>query len=620
MPKVAAKSIHLLYRPVDRKDHFPSVTWQHLVRVCRNLAAAFQVLHSRSILMADVNETNVLITSQGEARFIDCDSFQINTPEGKTHLCDVGVPLWTPPELQGKDFSRFPRTRQHDLFGLAVMIFHVMFMGRHPFAGVPRTRAAQENPLPIEACIVRHQFAFTRRTRIELDTPPHALTLTDLPETVADLFEQAFLTTNRPSAATWFRELGAIEFQKCQWGHVYFRRLGECPWCAIWNKGGPNFFVVTTTLDAIATSGSEIERLIVEIERAAPPHMDDVATTFATVVFCGWQMPGKTALTPPDVLATPFPIEKTRWAYYFGWLVIAGAVWGAFATSGAILVWLIAGAIGFGMLSGGSANPEYDREIKRRKEAVPAVQAKVDAKLAELAKAGQGWKQEFERQRAVCVDEIRGHQQKAKNTFVSTQHSIRSELKAALVECRGLPNRERAMLDERRERAQKEDFLRRYRISSHKIAQIGPARSALLAQYGIETAWDIKHMSYIPRLGQGADNLRAWVARMEARFAFRPNEPVSHITKQEIRRDISKIEQQIMSRFQKSRQAWLSLLRQSDITRLRQLRDTRVGELHAQLVRLNQAATADNKRIMDELGQLVHQLDKATADARVCPN
>jgi glutathione S-transferase len=49
-------------------------------------------------------------------------------------------------------------------------------------------------------------------------------------------------------------------------------------------------------------------------------------------------------------------------------------------------------------------------------------------------------------------------------------------------------------------------------------------------------------MSYIPRLGQGADNLRAWVARLEARFAFRPNEPVSHITKQEIPRDISKIE------------------------------------------------------------------------------
>ena len=80
MSKVSAKPIHLLYRSPDRKDHFPQATWQHLVRVCQNLAAAFHVLHSRSILMADVNETNILVNVQGEVRFIDCDSFQFAAP------------------------------------------------------------------------------------------------------------------------------------------------------------------------------------------------------------------------------------------------------------------------------------------------------------------------------------------------------------------------------------------------------------------------------------------------------------------------------------------------------------------------------------------------------------
>lgn len=51
--------------------------------------------------------------------------------------CDVGVPLWTPPELQGRDFRGLTRTKNHDRFGLAVLMFQLLFMGRHPFAGVP---------------------------------------------------------------------------------------------------------------------------------------------------------------------------------------------------------------------------------------------------------------------------------------------------------------------------------------------------------------------------------------------------------------------------------------------------------------------------------------------------
>src|SRR5205814_7863741 len=66
---------------------------------------------------------------------IDCDSFEIT--DGKTVFpCMVGVPTYTPPELQGQSFQGVRRTKQHDAFGLAVLIFHMLFLGRHPFAGI----------------------------------------------------------------------------------------------------------------------------------------------------------------------------------------------------------------------------------------------------------------------------------------------------------------------------------------------------------------------------------------------------------------------------------------------------------------------------------------------------
>ena len=65
---------------------------------------------------------------------IDADSFQFSL-NGKSYPCVVGVPDFTPPELHGKNLASVQRTIEHDNFGLAVAIFHLLFMGRHPFAG-----------------------------------------------------------------------------------------------------------------------------------------------------------------------------------------------------------------------------------------------------------------------------------------------------------------------------------------------------------------------------------------------------------------------------------------------------------------------------------------------------
>jgi len=118
MPLVKGKEIHRLYGPHDRYVEFPAAAWDFLIHVAKNSAAAFETLHEHGVVMADVNEKNLLVTSSGFARLIDCDSYQFSHASGVFH-CDVGVPLWTPPELQGRDFRSLVRTKNHDRFGLA---------------------------------------------------------------------------------------------------------------------------------------------------------------------------------------------------------------------------------------------------------------------------------------------------------------------------------------------------------------------------------------------------------------------------------------------------------------------------------------------------------------------
>ena len=131
---VGARPLHELYGTTNRRRHFPDVGWHHLVLAARNAAAAFHTLHSAGIVVGDVNQGNLLVDKQMCVRMIDCDSFQI-TREGKTFNCPVGTPHFTPPELQGKKLRDVVRTVNHDRFGLATLIFHLMFVGRHPFAG-----------------------------------------------------------------------------------------------------------------------------------------------------------------------------------------------------------------------------------------------------------------------------------------------------------------------------------------------------------------------------------------------------------------------------------------------------------------------------------------------------
>ena len=247
MPRVDGhREIHALYGPTARKAAFPDASWSFLARVARNLATAFDAVHRHGHVIGDVNQGNVVVSRKATVRLIDCDSFQI-THLGYTYPCRVGVPLFTPPELQGRKLECVERTPDHDRFGLAVLVFHLLFMGRHPFTGRHPHRV-----VPLEAAIREGLFAFGREARGQgWQPPPFSLALEDVTHPVADLFERAFgreaaAGGPRPTAADWVRELDALEAQLVICGddprHAHAAAKGPCPWCRIENDGGPSFF------------------------------------------------------------------------------------------------------------------------------------------------------------------------------------------------------------------------------------------------------------------------------------------------------------------------------------------------------------------------------------------
>ncbi len=247
MPRVDAhREIHTLYGPTARKAAFPDASWAFLVRVARNVAAAFDTVHRHGHVIGDVNQGNVVVSRKATVRLIDCDSFQV-THEGQTYPCRVGVPLFTPPELQGQRLECVLRTHDHDRFGLAVLVFQLLFMGRHPFTGRHPSRV-----VPAEAAIREGLFTFGRAARGQgWQPPPFSLALDDVTPPVADLFELAFSPRAaaggpRPTASDWVRVLEALEAQLVICGddprHAHAPLGGPCPWCRIENDGGPSFF------------------------------------------------------------------------------------------------------------------------------------------------------------------------------------------------------------------------------------------------------------------------------------------------------------------------------------------------------------------------------------------
>ncbi len=226
-----------VYNPVTRRKESPLFSYRYLLRASRNMAASIHALHQRGYVVGDVNESNILVADTALVTLVDCDSFQVRDPARNTvYRCPVGKPEFTPPELQNRNFRMVDRRIEHDLFGLAVLIFHLLMEGTHPFSGVYR---GSGDPPPVETRIMEGHYTYGTRT-VPYRPMPFAPSISILHPALKQLMDRCFELgiqdpNARPTTDEWISHLTAAEdaLVTCanNVAHQFGGHLSSCPWC-----------------------------------------------------------------------------------------------------------------------------------------------------------------------------------------------------------------------------------------------------------------------------------------------------------------------------------------------------------------------------------------------------
>lgn len=266
-----AEEVHALHSPKSRLQKFPDASWAFLLYVAANIARAIAVVHEHGFIVGDLNPKNILVTRQATVYLLDCDSFQIEA-EGRVWRCEQGFPEYTPPELQGVAFRAVDRTAAHDAFGLAVVIFQLLFLGRHPFSG----KFTGTGELPLERAIQELRFAYGHDAASrQMQQPPGTLSLEAVSEPVAALFRRAFLTAERPQPREWIEALETLAqtLQRCaaHSGHQFYQELAVCPWCEIETRARTRLFNFALNGKAQTQSHFRLDKIWHDIEAVHPP-------------------------------------------------------------------------------------------------------------------------------------------------------------------------------------------------------------------------------------------------------------------------------------------------------------------------------------------------------------
>lgn len=496
MPKVAGKNpIHMVYSPAHRRQDYPKATWDFLLYVARNIAVSFETVHAHGHVIGDVNQNSFLVGRDSKVVLIDSDSFQVNA-RGSLHLCEVGVSHFTPPELQSlSSFDSFTRTTNHDNFGLALLIFHVLFGGRHPFSGVP-IRSGVGDALETDIKNFRYAYARDSQTR-GFKPPPRSIPVSMLPEAMESMFHLAFTeqgasTAARPSAHQWVVALDGLRghLKRCNNSnmHVYPGHLGKCPWCEIEQQGVVYFVDLGATFSPVSSGFvlTQVWGLIQAVPAPSPIILPSPSSN--------------------SVKAQPLPAGvSSEGSIIFYRLVVVAIVFAIIvAAPGAWFLALPAGWAGWTM-AGSAGSSERAAEKMKRRAAYESAKKAYD-QLTERAKKEAGPEGFHARKVALA--------------------KMREELE-------GLPHAEKRELDKLHSTAherQKQKYLDTCFIDSASISGVGVARKAALRSFGIETAADVTKNRVMQVRGFGESLTRAvldWRASCERRFRFNPAAAVS---------------------------------------------------------------------------------------------
>lgn len=513
------KEIHQLYSPKSRLTQFTKADWRFLVHAAANVARAFHILHEGGNVIGDVNHGNIFVSSDATVKLIDCDSFQISTTDGRKFLCPVGVSTHTPPELQGKSFANTYRTPNHDAFGLAVVIFQLLFMGRHPFSGT----YLGVGDMPLEKAIGEFRFAYGASAGArQMRQPPGSLSLDAVTRSVADLFFRAFTRQdNRPTAKEWIDALSdlARNLKSCTEhpAHYYLKTLSSCPWCEIEGQTGATLFPFPIDFGVDGQQGITLDKLWQQIQSipspGAPPALVNKSTLQLVPSSIAVQTARKRRIQ--TLLCVCVVVLIT--------IVVAIIPIGA----GVVRAFLIIIAGWVTVISVKGRGGEVYSQLQSAHESARAKWQELDGR----------WQQE---------------------TDARPFDTRRRELEARKREYDQLPQVRQQKLDRLRaesEARQLQKYLDRFEIEDANISGIGFSRKATLQSYGIETAADIDYYRVLAVPGFGptyTDKLISWRNSLERRFRFDPSKGIDPADIAAVEREIAVTRSKIIAELRSS--------------------------------------------------------------------
>ncbi len=483
-----AEEVHALHSPRSRLDKFPDASWAFLIYVAANFARAVAVMHEHGFVIGDLNPKNTLVTRKATVFLLDCDSFQVSI-DGKTYRCEGGFPEYTPPELQGIPFRGVDRRQEHDYFGLAVVIFQLLFLGRHPFSG----QFVGDGEMPLERAIKEYRFAYGDHAGSrQMRQPPGALSLEAVPRQLSHLFCRAFLSTSaasRPRPRDWIEPLESLtkSLRRCSLhsGHHYYRELfADCPWCAIETSARIRLFNFATNGANQLRGHFRLTEIWNEIAAVLPPP-EKIA-------------PKESIYAEPRPSGEVVELEQQRredltWAICFS--VFAGLLI-AWLTDFpvAILPLLLAALIARRICKTTSKHTDIQKIEDNRKQAQNAVQT-----------IEERWENEASADRFLST---LGKLKNQRDTYLNLPQIREYKLK---------------QLEGAAREDQLDEFLDQFEVKGAEIKGIRPSLKTFMFLNGVETAADLteERLKRIPGIDRSrAEGLLQWRRALERQFVY----------------------------------------------------------------------------------------------------
>lgn len=491
---LGSQSLFDLDSPAQRRLSFPLADWKFLVRVARNCAALIDLVHQQGIVLGDVQPGRFLVDNQGEVRLVGCDTCQIIVG-GETFHCITAVPQYLAPELQNVALDAFAQTPNHDAFGLAVVIYRLLMMGRHPFVGFQGA-----DRMLLSRAIQEYRYVLgSAASSLQMSPPPQSLMLSDLTSEVAGYLQRAFARGSereraRPTAAQWVKALTEMESQlrvcAADPGHHHVVK-SPCPWCRIEQEGGPVHFAAVTV--------SALE------SRPQPVDASNLSSRLDAIPAPEQLLAEATAAEPENLTPQPLPAgtrERQQAVFALAWvtlgaalLMLLGQLSINFFYIGLVLTVGLAAATVLAFLR----SPL--RQIRRQRRQILAEKqaAWAAAERQAMARANR------------LSAEFAAHYKAAA--------SIRDQLRALQDE----ETRELRLLQATVRERQLDQFLAGFSLRAARLDTLDEDRLLILQSHGVETARDVRERTLASIRGLGETlpaSLLTWRKAHEGKFLF----------------------------------------------------------------------------------------------------